>query len=858
MDNRMESGADGTGGRPTACPGRACPVAAWIAAHRATILEVAYWSAVALIALLYFAACFQGVANIWQWGHNGYNGAAFSQAARNSLRFGMLGQAQYYVGLDPPPPELFYTHHPMMLHLHLIALFKLFGVSELVGRLVPATYSCASLVVLFLIVRRYFGKAMALASIIAYALIPLNLIFANMINHEQGSIFWCLFFLYMYLRWLETKSWVRFVLVMLGVSMAIQFDWPGYYLALFVVIHAVFTGFRHHRGVLHWRPEYTFVLVFSVVVLGNFYLFYSFIIDLRGGFHEMKAAFDLRSSAPGGYFDLLWERTLDLQGILFVGVLALWIISFFIRLARSTLHLGDLVPLFLLLAQAVHSLVFKQAGHIHAYWTYHLNPGLAIMAAYVVLGLSRLVPAVLRELLGLLFRLFGRRLRSLLLAGMRPILMAFSALIVLIPLGYQTAFAYQQFQWGFRTGTASYAEPYDDQYYQIRWVQEVRRQFDRTDTLFILHPSLQFRIEWLFYLDAPNQISARARVTPRDNRGDRRTVFLFDLDRAQNPRQLARLVQDYRTAVYDRRFVVVDGSSPDGSFAAFVHEDQPASWLWRWLVNPVRPPTRWVPDPDTEQVRALFATDIEITGEAEFGGHGGEPMEWYCPKGYLLAGFDASVVTTWTTFIGEMRPICRQLVLPGQPRPERDLYLGPTFGSCENRVVHRLECSPDQVMIGMFGASGILPDSTGIVCATPVIQEATEAEGGWSLSTENPIRSEQVGGPGGGPYEFVCPTGSAAGGFKGNVGLITDGIGISCVRVNQSLLSDSDSAPVDEPEQRRDPRRPERPTVPIPSEGSGIPPALPPSPLLQPLPSQPEGTGIPQEPLPAPGTAPMP
>jgi hypothetical protein len=58
---------------------------------------------------LFTAASFHGVANYWQWGHDGYNGAAFSQAARNSIRFDVPArageQACKQVTLAPPSPR---------------------------------------------------------------------------------------------------------------------------------------------------------------------------------------------------------------------------------------------------------------------------------------------------------------------------------------------------------------------------------------------------------------------------------------------------------------------------------------------------------------------------------------------------------------------------------------------------------------------------------------------------------------------------------------------------------------------------------------------------------------------------------
>ncbi|MCA9565888.1 MAG: hypothetical protein KC561_20465, partial [Myxococcales bacterium] len=105
------------------------------------LMRYLYWGAVGLVTFVWFLGCFHGIANFWQWGHDGFNGAAFAHAARNSIRFGIAGQVQYYMGLEAPGVEMVYTHHPMMLHFHLMTLFRLFGYSEWVARLTPAVYS---------------------------------------------------------------------------------------------------------------------------------------------------------------------------------------------------------------------------------------------------------------------------------------------------------------------------------------------------------------------------------------------------------------------------------------------------------------------------------------------------------------------------------------------------------------------------------------------------------------------------------------------------------------------------------------------------------------------------------------------
>lgn len=57
----------------------------------------------AAVLAFFLAVCLHGIADYWAWGHNGFMGAWFDQAARNTLRFGTLGQAVYHTGIAPPP-----------------------------------------------------------------------------------------------------------------------------------------------------------------------------------------------------------------------------------------------------------------------------------------------------------------------------------------------------------------------------------------------------------------------------------------------------------------------------------------------------------------------------------------------------------------------------------------------------------------------------------------------------------------------------------------------------------------------------------------------------------------------------------
>jgi 4-amino-4-deoxy-L-arabinose transferase-like glycosyltransferase len=426
--------------------------------------RAAYSVAVAIVFLAYFGACFHGIANYWQWGHNGYNGAAFSNGARNSPRFGVVGQAIYYQGTEPPKAQHMATSHPQMLHYHLVGSYALFGFHEWAGRLVPAFYSVLTLALLFHVARRLWGPAVALVGITVYALTPMHLVFANMIDHEQGGIFWTLCLVWFYVCWFQSLRRRYLLLCLVAVTMAMQFDWPAYYVAFFVAVHALIAGLARRPGWLRWRPEYTFVVVFSIVVLANFGGFFAWIAATRGGLSEMVTSFRGRTGSPPDYASFVWMFTRDLRGYVAVGLLAAWLGVFVTRVVRRRAQVRDLVPSAFVFAQLISSLVFKDAGRVHSYWTYYLGPAIALGGADALVTFARLW--------------VGAAKRWPKVPRFAPALMV---LLVGAPLfAHQARFAWVQLGWGFAFGSGAYIQPYTDQFEEIMWVKEVAKRFDRT------------------------------------------------------------------------------------------------------------------------------------------------------------------------------------------------------------------------------------------------------------------------------------------------------------------------------------------------------------------------------------------
>jgi len=531
-----------------------------------------WWLLLAVVAVLYCAVCARGIAAPWHWGHNGYNGAAFSQAAKNSERFGIIGQAQYHFEREPPPARAIYTHHPLALHAHLLGSFALFGAHEWSARLVPLAYSLATWLLLVIAVRRYWGDRTAALAGLAYALTPLNLIFANMVNHEQGGIFACLWLLYAYLRWFETGRRFHAILCAVAVTLAVQFDWPGYYVAFAVAAHCLVTGIRG-KAPAPWR---WFVVAFSAVTLANLFAFFGWVYLTRSGLQDMAEAFRLRNqTAPvGSYLPLIGRRLLVLHGPILLSAAAIGALGGLLAWKRRPLRARALLPLAFFFAGLVQVVVFPQAARLHSYWIYYWSPAIAIAAA---VGLEALIDR-------------GTSLASK-WTGTTAAQTSAGAIVVLLFIATQGSFAWRTWREQLDHGHAADTDHSYFQRFERSWFTALGDQYDPARVRYALHASIREpRIELLYYLDAPHRF---VRSVGDANANE---VLLVDLQRLRPAERhaLDSLTSAHSTVVWMDRFYGIDLRSGEPKMTRFEAVDDDPGWLKWWLTTQTSdPPLRW-------------------------------------------------------------------------------------------------------------------------------------------------------------------------------------------------------------------------------------------------------------------------
>ena len=426
-----------------------------------------------------------GVADQWTRGHNGWNGAAYHNGARNCLRWGELFPLQYDTANVPPKKEQLYTHAPLGLHLHNVASVSIFGDRELSIRLVAAFWSVAALCMLFAVVRRLWSDAHGLLAAAIYVALPINAIYTNMAAHSPGFIFWSLLTLYLYMRstGAEPWRWPSFMLFLAAFTMAATWDWPAYYVALCIAAH--WTSILWHK-----KGPFLQLGLFCGWVLLLFGGHFALVEGFTGNLDELTGTFNARRA-------LSWQRfrthLLVVPELMFTGsILGLsgaWLVAWGVRLARGNAQARDLMPIAFLVAGLVHYLTFRWSAVVHSYWAWPMLPFASIAVATSLLAIARSVETRVDQ--ALQGRMSSPARARLARAG------AFSVAIFLVPLAARDAQIVPQGRYvggsmWFFTPVRGKTDTYDSGRPELRFAERVKAWTDRK-TGVQLHPSLKSR-----------------------------------------------------------------------------------------------------------------------------------------------------------------------------------------------------------------------------------------------------------------------------------------------------------------------------------------------------------------------------
>ncbi|MFW6108387.1 MAG: glycosyltransferase family 39 protein [bacterium] len=316
------------------------------------------------------------------------NGALFSTAARNYLRYGLVatrGGQVTNAGQLTPDRFRFYSHHPPGISLTLAASFALFGETEWAARLVPITFTLAATALLYLVARELAGRWAGLFAALMFVAQPMVAFYGRMPDHEAPGACFAVLLTWLYLRWAEDRRRGWLIAMAVAGFVGLWYAW-----VVFVVPWALLgcQALTERRG---WKA---LVLPTAAAVAG-FAAVAGHVAVVEGGLGELWEALLFRLGSQAS--DISAARRFGLgewalrQGAylsvgfvptVLVGVLFPWGLGE--RRRRGTLLVAALVGFALF-----NLVVFRQGAYVHLYYQFYLAVPLALASGLALWGMWR-------------------------------------------------------------------------------------------------------------------------------------------------------------------------------------------------------------------------------------------------------------------------------------------------------------------------------------------------------------------------------------------------------------------------------------------------------------------------------------
>ncbi len=347
-------------------------------------------------------------------GMHDWNGAFFSQLARNFLRYPMSlhdGMPIVAVGDAVPPAEersIYSTHPPGLVWL-VAGAFAVLGEAEWVARLVPIVASLGTLWLLMWLIDRGIGRRTAVLAGLTYAVMPMSVYFGRMVDHEAICLFCMLAALcaWHFIRRRDLSmggrqgAWAAWVLSM---TCAIWIDWSG---VLFAGVFCGYAMIERRRGRVSGR---TLALVCATVVIATAAMV-TYLVEagLAGRWADLLAVFKSRATdipdGPEGSDKAVpgtpWSYTLE---NLTWPIAVLMLIGALVRTglgrskSRESNNPGgadaDLGLWTVLVTALLWVCLLWRQYERHNYWLFYLGPAAAMYTAVAITQVQTRVDAM--------------------------------------------------------------------------------------------------------------------------------------------------------------------------------------------------------------------------------------------------------------------------------------------------------------------------------------------------------------------------------------------------------------------------------------------------------------------------------
>jgi hypothetical protein len=310
------------------------------------------------------------------WGHHEFNGVYYGTIAKNYIRYGIFATRGAQVNNLYPTDQAnwsYHQNHPATYPLFLALLITWFGDSEATLRIFSIFASAVGMLYLFKLVKLFTNSAIASSSVILLIFTPLFLYYGSLPVFEPILFPIVCFTLY---KFISARNESDYFWIALGGAIAILVDWPGYWLAIWMLFLELLSERRKKLMVL-----LIYAVIFStLLIIMHQWIAYGTINGLRE-----VGNFRLGVSAQP-YTAYEWVRLLISRSRAFYSdvVLILAAIGGCYYFSRKKEIRLLLIVLFIM--GMSHITFFRNITWYHDYMLYHLLPfmGVSLSGAFAL------------------------------------------------------------------------------------------------------------------------------------------------------------------------------------------------------------------------------------------------------------------------------------------------------------------------------------------------------------------------------------------------------------------------------------------------------------------------------------------
>lgn len=320
-------------------------------------------------------------------GHHDFNGAFFSQIARNLNEYA-IWETKLGMPMETIGTRFNYYTHNVPLHPWLLTLsFAILGQGELQARLISFIFSLACIVVLYKIEKFLFSKLSAVLTSLFFTLSAMFIYFSTSVFPEPQAIFFSLLSFYAFIKWTKTAKNSHYQIALVSTVLALLTVWGAYFLPwLLVAYYLMYAKKKEYKKIIliFFIPPIIFLsyLTHIKILTGSFF---------GGGLIE--ALFFRLNTNPEQAIPISTfikeeaYRSMAYFSKTTLFLVFVWFTLFAKRLFTKKISQSDVSLIILFVWGVSYSLVFSNAAYIHDYFLIWALPFIAASAGYVLVTL---------------------------------------------------------------------------------------------------------------------------------------------------------------------------------------------------------------------------------------------------------------------------------------------------------------------------------------------------------------------------------------------------------------------------------------------------------------------------------------